>query len=170
MTFGPPSGSVSGIDTLSYLNQQEMRYVLRTIAQRAPTARDKTGHAYAEIWVDQSTDNVYCFTNVSSGSANWEQIGGGTSGINTVNAGSGSATPSGNAITLAGTANQITTTGSGSTVTFALASALTAPGSVTATTTLTATSGAITATNGNLVLGSAGKSSLFMHPQQLMTP
>lgn len=59
-------------------------------------------------------------------------------------------------VTMAGTANQITTTGGLNTLTFSLPSAITAPGSLTTTTTLTATLGAITATNGNLVLGTAG--------------
>lgn len=57
---------------------------------------------------------------------------------------------------LVGTANQITAAGSGSTITWSLSSTLIAPGSVTASTTLTASSGAITATNGNFVLGTLG--------------
>lgn len=57
---------------------------------------------------------------------------------------------------ISGTANQITATNNAGDVTLSLPSAITAPGSLTTTTTLTATAGPITATNGNLVLGTAG--------------
>ncbi len=63
---------------------------------------------------------------------------------------------SGAIVAIAGTAGEITASTTAGTTTLSLPSALTAPGSVTATTTLTASSGAITATNGNLVLGTAG--------------
>lgn len=77
--------------------------------------------------------------------------------ISTVTGGSGGAlSPTTGNLNILGTASQITSTGSGSTLTLSLPSAITAPGSVTATTTLTATLGAITATNGNLVLVAAG--------------
>lgn len=55
-----------------------------------------------------------------------------------------------------GTANQITVTTVSGVATFSLPSAITAPGSLTTTTSLTATLGNITATNGNFVLGTAG--------------
>lgn len=57
---------------------------------------------------------------------------------------------------VAGTANQVTVNTVAGVATISLPVALVAPGSVTATTTLTATLGNITATNGNLVLGTAG--------------
>jgi hypothetical protein len=69
----------------------------------------------------------------------------------------GAISPSAGNITLAGTANQITTVGSGSTITWSLPSALTAPGSVTATTSLTATAGDITSTLGNVIINGAAK-------------
>lgn len=75
-----------------------------------------------------------------------------SSGTSTFHTGSGDATASGGAITIAGTSNQITTTGASSTVTISVPSAFTAPGSITATTTVTATSGAITATSGDVVI------------------
>ena len=57
---------------------------------------------------------------------------------------------------VAGTANQVTVNTVAGVATISLPVALVAPGSVTATTTLTATLGSITATNGNLALGTAG--------------
>lgn len=54
------------------------------------------------------------------------------------------------AVTMAGTANQITTTGGLNSLTFSLPAAITAPGSLTTTTTLTGGTG-ITATTGNIV-------------------
>ena len=79
-------------------------------------------------------------------------------------------------ITMAGTANQITTTGGTNTLTFSLPSAITAPGSLTTTTSLaatttvtagtgviattggvTATAGDITATAGNVIINGAAK-------------
>lgn len=81
----------------------------------------------------------------------------GTALIATITGGTGGAlSPTAGNFNILGTANQITSTGSGSTITLSTPAAFTAPGSVTATTTLTATLGAITATNGNLVLGTAG--------------
>ena len=77
--------------------------------------------------------------------------------ISTVTGGSGGAlSPTTGNLNILGTSNQITSTGSGSTLTLALASGLVAPSSITATTSITATLGAITATNGNLVLTAAG--------------
>src|ERR1700743_60754 len=66
------------------------------------------------------------------------------------------ASNSGDVIAVNGTANQITANTASGTVTLSLPSAITAPGSLTTTTTLTATLGNITATNGNLVLGTIG--------------
>jgi hypothetical protein len=55
-----------------------------------------------------------------------------------------------------GTANQITSTVAAGVATLSIPTVFVAPGSIAATTTLTATLGNITATNGNLVLGTAG--------------
>ena len=88
-------------------------------------------------------------TATTASAPSWGAAGG--SGITTLNGDSGSAT--GSTVTLAGTSLQVTTAASGSTVTISLPSALTAPGSVTATTTLTATAGNITSTNGDVVVG-----------------
>lgn len=116
-----------------------------------------TSESVGALYVNTATGNMYGLVGKSGSSATWTLLGGASAAISTLTGGSGGAiSPSSGNITLAGTANQITTTGAGSTITWALASALTAPGSVTATTTLTATLGDITATNGNLVLGTAG--------------
>jgi hypothetical protein len=82
------------------------------------------------------------------------QAGGG-GGITTLAGDSGTAT--GATVTIAGTASQITTSAAASTVTLSLPSAITTPGSLTATTTLTATSGAITSTNGAHIVGNTAE-------------
>lgn len=66
------------------------------------------------------------------------------------------ASGTGDIIAVAGTTNQASVTTSAGTATVSIPATFIAPGSVAATTTLTATLGAITATNGNLVLGTAG--------------
>lgn len=62
----------------------------------------------------------------------------------------------GSILSVLGTTNQITATNVAGVVTLTLPTTIVAPGSVAATTTLTATLGNITATNGNLSLGTAG--------------
>jgi hypothetical protein len=68
----------------------------------------------------------------------------------------GLASGSGNVLTVSGTASEITSSPTSGNVVLSLPAAIVAPGSLTTTTSLTATLGAITATNGNLVLGTAG--------------
>lgn len=176
-----------------------------TYQGRAPTTTD-VNWPLGKRWINTVAGSEYSLCNFSTSlgvvSANWSLLGTDTGALNTLTGGSGGAiSPSAGNITLAGTANQITTTGSGSTITFALAGPYTPStytahavllgegtssigsvgpgttgqtlmgstgadpvftgspsfaGSVTAATTITATSGAITATNGNLVFGTAG--------------
>ena len=109
---------------------------------RAPTSSDinyPVGKWW--LWVGNS---LYYLLSQSSGvtgtTSNWVEV---------VNS-------SGDVLSVVGTANQITVTTSSGTATISLPSAITTPGSLTTTTSLTATLGAITATNGNLVLGTAG--------------
>jgi hypothetical protein len=105
-----------------------------------------------------SAGNVYGLVTKTGGVNTWAILGGATGAVATLTGGSGGAiSPSAGNITLAGTANQITTVGSGSTITWSLPSALTAPGSVTATTSLTATAGDITSTLGNVIINGAAK-------------
>jgi hypothetical protein len=106
--------------------------------------------------------SISAFANVTSG--NWEQSGGsGTGLINTINL---NAPIAGN-YTLAGTANQIAVAQTAGTTTFTIPSVFIAPGSIAATTsitagtTLTATLGNITATNGNIVLGTTGNKQVY---------
>lgn len=112
------------------------------------------------IAIDPSTATVYCAASNSglNGSVTWVALGGAASDVQQLGASSGTSpvAPAAGVITLNGTANQITATGGTNEITFSIPSAFVAPGSVTATTTVTATLGAITATNGNLVLGTAG--------------
>ncbi len=108
----------------------------------------------------QSTNSEYVLTSISTvagvTTATWTISGSPTGDVSTLTGSTGTATPAAGNIKLAGTANQVTTAASGSTVTFTLPAAITAPGSLTTTTSLTATLGNITATNGNLVLGTLG--------------
>lgn len=132
-------------------------FPLPIVTTRDPTSSD-VNYVLSQVWVNKSTPSLWYLGSKASGSATWIAAGSGTSGgVVTLTGGSGGAlSPTAGNINVLGTANQITSTGSGSTITLSLPSAITAPGSVTATTTLTATLGAITATNGNVVLGTAG--------------
>lgn len=129
----------------------------------APTVTDKD-FEIGQKWVykaSASTRQIYEFGGLaSSGNAIWCLTSPGASEVDVLGASSGDASvsPSAGMITLDGTSGQITATGSnsGASITFSLPSAITCPGSLTTTTTLTATAGAITATNGNLAVGTAG--------------
>jgi len=92
-----------------------------------------------------------------SGSTLTGTITPGTGLISTLTGDSGGArSPTTGNMNLLGTANQVTVTGAASTLTWTIPATFIAPGSIAATSTLTATLGAITATNGNLVLATAG--------------
>lgn len=112
------------------------------IDSRAPASTDVL-YPIGKKWVNTVSNNTYTLTSFTSAlavvSANWIVEGG-----------------SSTVLSVAGTANQITATNVSGAVTLSTPSSFVAPGSITATTTLTATSGAITATNGNLVLSTAG--------------
>lgn len=89
--------------------------------------------------------------------ATWTLLGTNGGPLNTLTADSGGAlSPTAGNINILGTANQVTTTGAGSTITVSTPATFIAPGSIAATTTVTATLGNITATNGNLSLATAG--------------
>ena len=135
-----------------------------TIQTRAPATTD-VNYPIGKRWVDKTNNAEYCLTSLSSVggilSATWVATGGGSVELSTLTGDTGTATPSGGNIKLAGTANQITTTASAAQVVVSLPSAIVAPGSITATTTLTATLGNITATNGNIVRGTAGNKDVY---------
>lgn len=123
------------------------------VAQRAPTTNDKN-YPVGQDWVDQAGDTAYKLIEVVSNSATWVIMGPGASDVDTLTGDSGGAiSPAAGNITLAGTASQITTTGSGSTITWSLPAAITAPGSLTTTTTLAATT---TVTGGTGVIATTG--------------
>ncbi len=125
------------------------------ILSTAPPSTAATDVRIGEIGILPSTGVVYMATNNTgiNGTVTWTALGGGTTAIATINS---NAPIAGNYV-LAGTANQISKAETAGTTTFSLPSAITAPGSVTATTTLTATLGDITATNGDFVASTAAK-------------
>lgn len=132
------------------------------IATRDPTASD-INYKLGREWINKTTPSLWFLGSKASNTAVWIAAGSGTvGGVVTLTASSGgAASPTAGNINLLGTANQITTTRSGSTITWTLPAVLIAPGSVAATTTLTATLGAITATNGNFVKGTAGNKDVY---------
>ena len=108
---------------------------------RDPTTSDKAGtdgssYSLLRQWINTTTQNTFIYL----GSGIWVQF---------VNS-------SGDVAAVNGTANQITANTVSGTATLSLPAAIIAPGSIAATTTLTATLGNITATNGNLVLNTSG--------------
>ena len=116
------------------------------IQNRAPTAQD-TQKGFLPIgkrWIDETNNAEYVLTSYSTSggplTATWVFLG----------------SSAGSLTAVAGTTNQITSTTSAGTATLTLPATVIAPGSIVATTTLTATLGNITATNGNLVLNAAG--------------
>lgn len=92
------------------------------VAQRAPTTadtHDAAGNPYAfgQLWVDQDADTIYGLSDVASGLADWEVLGGSGADVNTLTGDSGGAISptAGNINILGGTG--IATAGSGSTIT-----------------------------------------------------
>ena len=170
------------------------------IAQVAPTTSNYQ-YPLMQQWLDEASGQAYILVDVADNSATWEPFAGPLSLDSLTGDTGGAITPVDSNITLAGTADQITTTGTTGTITFSLIGPYTpatytahgvlvgagtssiaalsvgatgtllagstganpaftgspsVSGSLTAATTITATLGAITATNGNLVLGTAG--------------
>jgi len=137
---------------VSYGQIQDNAQVAQVInATRDPSTNDKyaVGVTY---WANVTSGSAWQLVSYSAGVPQWVALGGGASAVATING----LSPTAGNIVIAGTSNQLTATSAGSTVTLSTPSVFTAPGSVTATTTVTATLGAITATNGNVVLGTAG--------------
>ena len=85
---------------------------------RAPTANDWQSFYPGDQWRDTSvTPNVwYVLRSVAGNRGSWEAYTGGSGTVVTIDADSGSATPSGGAITVSGGTTGLTTTASGSTV------------------------------------------------------
>ncbi len=156
--------------TTPYYGGGQVKFPADTIyVTGAPSTAD-TAHRLGTLAIDNSAGVIYGLASLSGGTATWSVLSsGGSSDISTLTGDSGGAIgPSGGNITLAGTANQITTTGTTNTITWSIPTTFVAPGTIASTTTLhagtalsaattiTATLGNITATNGNLVLGTAG--------------
>lgn len=121
-------------------------------------------------WVDYQNSAEYSLTSFSTTNgaviANWTLLGTDTGALNTLTGDSGGAiSPSAGNITLAGTANQITTTGSGSTITFALAGPFAGTSYTAHGVLLGEGSSPIVATaagtNGQLLIGSTGADPAF---------
>ncbi len=115
---------------------------------RAPTANDFK-YPIGSLWVDTTTATSY---QLVANPGDWTILGSSSVGaIDSLTGDTGGAIlgVAGN-INVLGTANQITTTGTAGTITASLPAAITAPGSLTTTTTLTGGTG-ITATTGNIV-------------------
>ena len=109
----------------------------------------------------QSTNAEYVLTSKSTSSGvttvTWTIAGSPTGAVATETGDTGTATPAAGNIVHAGTAGEITTAAAADTITYSLPAAITAPGSLTTTTTLvggtgiTATTGNITASTGDLI-------------------
>lgn len=130
------------------------------VAKVSPSATN-VAYPIGKRWVNTVANTEYCLTSMSATAgqltATWSLLGSSSGALDTLTTQDSTVvSPTAGNINVSGASNQLTTSGSGSTVTLSLSPTLVAPGSVTATTTLTATLGAITATNGNIVLGTAG--------------
>ena len=123
---------------------------------RNPTANNNQ-FDIGTIWINTATATIFELSQIVGGAATWTELGANGGSIQVIAPDNGIlVVPFGGGVNFDSTAGQITVTGTANTVTWSLPAAVTAPGSVTATSTLTATLGNITATNGNLVLGTAG--------------
>lgn len=121
------------------------------IGQRAPATSDK-GYEVGQIWVDQTTSQIYGLASVASGSATWSILGPGSSDVDTLTADSGGAlSPAAGNITIAGGTN-VTTSGSGSTITINLDGSI----SLTAVTATTITGTTVLGTTFDTNVAAAG--------------
>jgi len=87
-------------------------------AQRAPTTADRRWKK-GTLWFNEAANNVYALTSVSSGSANWEVLGGPTVAVESAAGDSGTAAPAAGVLTLDSGAG-LTSVASGSSVTYSL--------------------------------------------------
>lgn len=123
-------------------------------AQRNPTTTD-VAYVKGTLWLNLASPAAFMYSGTSGV---WIALGSGSSGgVVTINS---NAAVAGNYV-LAGTANQIAVAQTAGTTTFTIPAAFIAPGSIAATTSITATLGNITATNGNIVRGTAGNKDVY---------
>ena len=86
-------------------------------AQRAPNATDARNYEIGQIWVDQTTSQIYGLASVSGGSATWSILGPGSSDVDTLTGDTGGAlSPTAGNINVLG-GDGITVAGAGSTLT-----------------------------------------------------
>jgi hypothetical protein len=121
-----------------------------TVTTRAPLVTD-TAFIKGQLWLDTLNVASYQFSGTT-----WISLGSGTVGaINTITGDSGGPeTPLAGNFSLLGTANQITVTGAANKQTFSVSATFVGPGSIRSVTTMVAGTG-LTATTGNIV-ASAG--------------
>jgi hypothetical protein len=137
--------SLSPQNELSYLGVRAPNPPNLIKQTRVPTAQDYK-FPIGTLWVDSTSATAYILVDVIGQTAFWDEIGAGASIIATINA---NAPIAGN-YTVSGSPAQILAVQTPGTTTFSLSNAITTPGSLTTTTTLTGGTG-ITATAGNIV-------------------
>ena len=131
-------GIVANPEYVTKLGNFVVNPVNLIVGQGAPTAQLK--RPAGVLYFDSVAQSYYASGGVVNNAAVWIALGGASVAISNV----------------VGTANQITSSVVGGVATLSIPATLQAPGSISAASTLTASLGAITATNGNLVLGTAG--------------
>ena len=68
------ANAVSGVQPLSYLNQNQPATVLFVRQKRAPNTNDRN-YKFSTIWLDTTTDQVFLLVNVKANEAIWVFIG-----------------------------------------------------------------------------------------------
>src|SRR5277367_3079223 len=92
------------------------------ISQRAPLTTDYK-FPLGQEWIDEVGENAYVLVNVTANSATWNLSAALSGDLDTLTGDSGGAiSPNASNITLAGTADEITSSGAGSTITFSIPS------------------------------------------------
>lgn len=109
-----------------------------------------THHNLGTIYVDEASSDAYMLVSKAGGTAGWAVLGGSSSSLNQLTGDSGSATPTGGAIKIAGGTN-MNTSAAGSTVTVNLNTNLSGLGTVSATGTITTASANVGGTQSLLI-------------------
>ncbi len=111
-----PFDSTDGRNPLSYLNQNQGATVLRVVADRVPTTNDRR-FKLGTVWIDTTTNQVYCLASVVNNLATWSILGPGASDVDTLTGDTGGAiSPAAGNINIVG-GDLVTVNGSGSTLT-----------------------------------------------------
>lgn len=120
-------------ETLYGFPQPNQRQTPAPIIALRPPATTDLGYPLGQLWVDKAIGHSYQLNQITTGSANWVQIGSATGALSTLTGDTGTASPSSNNILIAGGTN-LTTAASGSTVTVNLDAAISGLTSIGATT------------------------------------